>query len=133
MIFRNEYYFLSNFYPCTIKVNGYVFTNAEAAFQAMKCTNELDVIALTKMNGADAKSFGRRISLRSDWNSFRLKAMCYVLTCKFTQNPDLLAKLKQISVPIVEDNIWNDKFWGRCNGAGENHLGIILENLKQKL
>lgn len=34
--FRDEYFFLSNFYPVEIKLDGIVYPNAEAAFQAQK-------------------------------------------------------------------------------------------------
>lgn len=37
--FRGEYYFLSNFYKCKIFMYGFIYNNAEAAFQAMKCDN----------------------------------------------------------------------------------------------
>lgn len=34
--FRDEDFFLSNFYPVEIKLDGIVYPNAEAAFQAQK-------------------------------------------------------------------------------------------------
>lgn len=34
--FRDEYFFLSNFYPVEIKLDGIVYPNAESAFQAQK-------------------------------------------------------------------------------------------------
>ena len=34
--FRDEYFFLSNFYPHELKFHGMTFLNSEAAFQAMK-------------------------------------------------------------------------------------------------
>lgn len=133
MYFRNEYDFLSNFYRSPIVVGKYTFQCAEAAFQAMKCTKESDVIALTKMNGAEAKKFGRRVDLRKNWNTYRLRAMQYVLDLKFQQNPGLLSRLKAIEEPIVENNTWNDTFWGVCNGVGKNHLGKILTAIKEKV
>lgn len=133
MFFRNEYDFLSNFYPCTVCVNGYEFKNAEAAFQAMKCTSEKDVLLFINLSGADAKKLGRKIQLRSDWNTFRLEAMKYVLLCKFTQNPTLKQRLKDVNEPIVEHNTWGDTFWGVCNNVGHNHLGNLLTEVRNML
>lgn len=36
MRFRDRYYFLSNFYPCTIVIDGFEYQSAEAAFQGQK-------------------------------------------------------------------------------------------------
>lgn len=133
MVFRNEYAFLSNMFPSTITLNGLTFSCAESAFQAYKCTAHDDVLRLQAMNGVNAKSFGRTVKMRSDWNTFRLTAMYHVLKAKFIQHPELLAKLKAISTPIVEDNTWHDTYWGVCNNVGQNHLGIILDELKEIL
>lgn len=35
--FRDEYFFLSNFYPHELKFHGMTFLNSEAAFQAERC------------------------------------------------------------------------------------------------
>ena len=37
--------------------------------------------------------------------------------------------LKLIKEDIVEDNYWNDTFWGMCKGKGNNILGKILMNI----
>lgn len=133
MLFRNEYAFLSNMYPCSITLNGLTFSCAEAAFQAYKCDKHEDVLRMTTLSGAEAKRFGRTVKMRNDWNTFRLTAMRNVIKAKFTQHPELLKKLKAIDVPIIEDNTWNDRYWGKCNGIGENNLGIILDEMKHIL
>jgi predicted NAD-dependent protein-ADP-ribosyltransferase YbiA (DUF1768 family) len=46
---------------------------------------------------------------------------------KFAQNPELYNQLKDTGTEeIVEGNWWYDKYWGVCNGEGENHLGKLL-------
>ena len=49
--FRDEYYFLSNFYECSVTYNGLTYKNNEAAFQAQKCINPKDreKLSLNKM------------------------------------------------------------------------------------
>lgn len=133
MVFRGEYEFLSNMYPCDININGTVYPCAETAFQAIKCALPEEAKKIAKLPGLEAKNLGRRIKMRADWNSYRLVAMNDIVTAKFMQHPDLMKKLKAISGDIVENNTWGDKFWGVCNGVGENHLGKILMDLRDFL
>ena len=46
--FRGEYRFLSNFYQYPFEYKGLVYPNAEAAFQAQKCSTEEGKIKYTK-------------------------------------------------------------------------------------
>ena len=55
-----------------------------------------------------------------------------ILRAKF-KDPILAKKLKEIKEPIVEENTWNDTYWGVCNSKGSNHLGILLEKIKKEL
>lgn len=133
MQFRNEFYFLSNMYPCDLEIQGIHFSCAESEFQAMKCVHKDDVLALSKMLGVDAKRYGRRVVLRDNWNAQRVNAMRYVLNAKF-KDPNLKAKLLATAdLELVEDNDWNDTFWGRCNGVGANQLGKLLMELRDNL
>lgn len=133
MQFRNEFFFLSNLYPCDLEIQGIHFSCAESAFQAMKCVHEKDILALSKMSGVDAKRYGRSVDLRTDWNNLRVKAMRYVLNEKF-KNPELKSKLLSTDdIELVEDNNWNDTFWGVCNGIGENQLGKLLMEIRNNL
>jgi predicted NAD-dependent protein-ADP-ribosyltransferase YbiA (DUF1768 family) len=34
---------------------------------------------------------------------------------------------------LVEGNTWGDKFWGVCDGEGENHLGKLLMKIRAEL
>lgn len=132
--FREEYYFLSNMYPCTVVYEGMKFKCAEAAFQAAKTLNLETRKRFTKMDGFEAKRFGRSVKLRDDWNEVRLPIMSWVLLDKFTRNTDLKEKLLATKdLPLIEGNNWNDRFWGVCNGTGENNLGKLLMRLRKHL
>ena len=128
MRFRNEFAFLSNMYPCKIVYKDYVFNNAEAFFQA--CKDGASAHKFVGIDGFTAKRLGRTVKLRPNWNEIRTRVMKRVLVEKFRQNPELMAKLKSVKGPIVEDNDWNDTFWGRCRGVGRNELGKILEEIR---
>ncbi len=130
MFFRNEYWFLSNMFPCEIHVNGLKFKCAEACFQSFKTTDLELRKKFQNLNGFEAKKLGKKIKLRSDWNKIRLEVMFRVVLAKFHQHPELLTLLQNISDPIVEENSWHDTFWGKCNGIGENNLGVILMRIR---
>ena len=69
--FRDEYYFLSNFYEAPVTYNGLTYQNNEAAFQAQKTVDEKERILFTEMSATQARSTGRRITLRKDWEDVK--------------------------------------------------------------
>lgn len=129
--FRGEYRFLSNFWSCPVNYDGITYQNTEAAFQAQKCIDPADRARFAGLNPSEAKRLGRRVKLRSDWETVKNQIMCQVVQAKFTQNPDLMAKLKATGDAIlIEGNTWGDRYWGVCRGAGQNKLGRILMALR---
>lgn len=68
-----------------------------------------------------------------EWNARRLEVMKRVVWAKFAQNPKLRKLLIAVTEPIVEDNTWGDTYWGRCRGVGSNHLGQILQEVRNSL
>lgn len=68
-----------------------------------------------------------------EWNARRLSVMRQVVRAKFEQNPKLRKLLLATTEPIVEDNTWGDTYWGRCRGVGSNHLGQILQEVRDSL
>ena len=59
--FRDEYRFLSNFFQYPFVFKGLQYHNAEAAFQAQKCTNDEDKIKYTQVkNPVRAKQMGKK-------------------------------------------------------------------------
>lgn len=130
MYFRNEYAFLSNMFKAEIRVNGLVFSCAEACFQSFKTEDKELRKKFQNISGYEAKKLGKSIKLRPDWNEIRLEVMEAVLKAKFKQHPELMVKLIAINEPIVEHNTWHDEFWGVCDGLGKNNLGIILDKIR---
>ena len=130
MQFRDKYWFLSNFYPCKVHFGDLEFDCVEAAYQAAKCSNAEDRKRFIGLNGAESKKLGRQIKMRNDWAKVRLDVMFALVSEKF-EDATLKNKLKDIEGPIVENNTWNDTFWGVCNGKGENNLGKILMEIRK--
>lgn len=133
MQFRGRYYFLSNFYPCTIVIDGFEYQSAEAAFQGQKSVQHAHLFT-GNVTPLEAKRLGRRVPIDvREWNARRLEVMKRVVRAKFAQNPKLRKLLIAVTEPIVEDNTWGDTYWGRCKGVGSNHLGQILQEVRNSL
>jgi ribA/ribD-fused uncharacterized protein len=132
--FRGARFFLSNFYPVDIEWNGMRFPSSEHAFVAAKCQNPAD-IALVQLcpTPGEAKRLGRKIQLRPDWDKVKVDVMRDILQVKF-RVPELRAQLLATGdEPLVEHNWWGDRFWGMCDGVGENMLGKLLMELRTEL
>ena len=133
--FIDEYEFLSNFYPSPIYDDtGKEYPTVEHYFQAMKTFNpqKRELIRLAESPGK-AKRIGRLVQLREDWENRKLDIMEKALIQKF-QIPKLREKLLATgNEELIEGNFWNDTYWGICKGEGENHLGKLLMNIREKI
>lgn len=129
--FKNEYAFLSNFYPCFIEYEGLRFPSVEHAFQAAKCKHAYDMIQFTVIpTPGQAKKIGRLVDIRDDWESVKLDVMTELVEQKFSR-PDLKSKIiSTAGSDLIEGNTWGDTFWGVCRGVGCNHLGKILMKVR---
>ena len=132
--FRNEYFFLSNFYMAQVTFEGITYTNSEAAFQAQKCIDVEDRKAFSTMSPSEAKRAGRHVKLRPDWETIKVDIMTKIVELKFTQNVNLGLKLLETQDNYLEEgNTWRDRIWGTVNGNGQNLLGKILMQTRTKL
>lgn len=130
--FRNDYFFLSNFYNADVEYSGFTFKNNEAAFQAAKCPSR--ITEFVGLNPSEAKRLGRRVELRPDWEQVKENIMYEICKAKFTQNKDLGELLvKTGDAKLVEGNNWGDRIWGVYNGIGQNKLGKILMRIRDEL
>lgn len=130
--FRNENYFLSNYYPAQIQYKGVTFKNNEAAFQSMKCPERIWEFCRLEPN--EAKRLGRKVKLRDDWEYIKDDVMYEICMAKFSQNQDLSNRLINTgNAELFEGNTWGDTIWGVCDGKGENRLGKILMRIRERL
>ena len=132
--FTGKYFFLSNFYEAPVLYNTIKYQNNEAAFQAQKCSNNLDRYKFAEMNPSEAKREGRKVTLRSDWENIKSDTMYHICKAKFMQNRNLLKLLIETGdAELEEGNTWGDKIWGTVDGVGENRLGKILMRVREEL
>lgn len=131
--FRGRYAFLSNFYHAPFTFQGMNFSNSEAAFQSQKSTDPNVQKMFCSLDASQAKRLGRRVILRDGWDNMRLDVMYDVCLAKFSQHPNLKQMLLDTGDAYLEEgNTWNDKFWGTCNGVGENNLGKTLMRIREE-
>jgi ribA/ribD-fused uncharacterized protein len=136
--FQKEYRFLSNFWPCTIELDGWQYACLENAYQAAKTFNPAYRVRFSSphLKPWEAKSRGRQIPLREDWEAVKLKIMEELVRYKFTAHEELKEKLLATGEQILQEgNMWNYTFWGvdLKTGKGENNLGKILMSLREEL
>jgi ribA/ribD-fused uncharacterized protein len=133
--FQGEYRFLSNFWPAELVYDGITYPTAEHAYQASK---SLDAGARRRIAAlptpAEAKTEGRKLMLRDDWETAKFAVMEDVVRLKFTTHPDLRDKLLATGDALLEEgNTWGDRTWGVYQGQGENRLGKILMKVRDEL
>lgn len=151
--FKDEYDFLSNFYPSNILWRGALWPTAEHLYQASKtqtvvdkaCIREALTPAIAKKMGSRSGYKGFKIHLRPDWEEvdqygipFKVKVMFRIVQEKFTQNEDLRKQLLATGDRrLYEGNYWGDEFWGinlkTTQPTGLNWLGQILMQVRETL
>lgn len=132
--FEGEYEFLSNFYAMPIEYEGLIYPSSEAAFQAAKTTNKAKRIRFMGMTDPrKAKRAGRALKLRPNWERIKLDVMLAILRIKFGSSPLREMLLNTGNAQLIEGNWWGDRFWGVCDGEGENHLGRLLMQVRAEL
>ena len=131
--FRNYFEFLSNMYPSPITLGNVTYTCAEAAFQAVKLQDKNQRHIFAGLSGKEAKKLGRKVNLRPDWENIKIDVMRWIISEKFRQNSKIrLPLLRVYEDDLIEGNTWGDTFWGVCNGIGQNWLGKILMEYRDK-
>jgi ribA/ribD-fused uncharacterized protein len=140
--FFGTYRFLSNFHEhpeVTIWIsdchNGKIACSSiEHAFQASKTVDIVERIKVAAApDPAASKREGRKVTLRSDWEQVKIDVMLELLTQKFSHPFYRELLIATGDAFLEETNSWQDRFWGVCNGVGENHLGKLLMQIREVL
>jgi ribA/ribD-fused uncharacterized protein len=134
---KTPYFFLSNFYPCLIRLEDMLFIDVEHAYQAAK-TTDMDVrrLIMAEPTAARAKKRGGAIKLRDNWDQIKHDIMYELLLQKF--HPDNLNGVNLRATGqalLIEGNYWHDLIWGQCfcsrhNWDGSNKLGEMLMKIR---
>jgi ribA/ribD-fused uncharacterized protein len=140
--FTGDHAFLSNFHPHPLTIDGVTYPTAEHAFQAAKTHDPAVKQAIAdkptpaQVKRAGGKRAGSLVTgdlFRTDWEGIKLSVMRDILRLKFADPALRQALLATGEAPLVEGNAWNDTFWGVCRGRGQNHLGRLLEEVREEV
>jgi ribA/ribD-fused uncharacterized protein len=131
--FFGDYRWLSNFHPCIIAYQGLIYPSSENAYQAAKSDDNEIKELFVNISTVEAKNKGRKIKIRHDWEDEKLTVMEDILMIKFAEYTLAQALISTKNRYLEETNWWNDRYWGVCNGKGENHLGKIIMRIREQL
>jgi len=143
---RQEFRFLSHFYPAAVELDGVVWPSAEHAYQSHKSPNRDYVQAIRE---AVSPGMAKRLAsnrpkhswftkhdaaLRPDWNEVKLDIMRRVDLAKFSQNEDLRELLLATGDAELLEDSHDEPFWGiGKDGNGPNWAGTVLMEVRAKL
>ena len=146
--FEGKYEFLSNFFihPMEMTVGSLRlrFRCSETAYHMFKLFGDWKNPTQEEMYRARefasdaitpgrAKRQGRRIPIDAAyWDSVKSDVMYEVLKAKFADPRMLQMLLDTGDAYLEETNTWGDRYWGVCDGAGENTLGRLLMKLRKE-
>jgi len=141
MAFSGKYRFLSNFYPCGIRWLGIDYPTVEHAFAATKNHDQdYRLKVASARDPQDAKSMGRAVPLRPDWEDIKEPVLHQLLRIKFFGSQDLGMRLILTEgLELIEGNKWGDDEWGMIwnertkSWEGKNKLGRLLQAVRTEL
>jgi hypothetical protein len=136
---KNDFKALSNSYKADITIDGVVYPTVEHYFQCAKFLSTAPEYAekiRATSNPALIKNMGKtkKIEMRADWETVQMDVMRKALRAKFSQHSDLATLLRSTGAARLEEESPSDAFWGiGADGAGANHLGVLLAEIRSSL
>jgi len=125
---------LSNFVHSPVLLDGMKFPTVEHAYQAAKTKDLYERSEILHVSSpGKAKRLGRRVTIRKDWDTFKLEVMEYLIRQKFNIPSFKRLLLSTGNAALIEGNNWHDTYWGVCNDSGHNHLGKIIMKVREEL
>src|SRR5271154_4769192 len=149
---RQEFRFLSHFYPSPIEIDGESWPTVEHFYQAQKSPQHAYRQAI---RDAPTPGMAKRLSAspgasrraargswfikngklpREDWDAVKLDIMRRADWAKFFQNPDLAELLLATGDALLIEDSPSDGFWGTGrDGNGANWAGRVLTEVRDRL
>lgn len=124
---------LSNFAPVQVQLDYEYYPSVEHAYQAAKTPDPYKRRAMACVHDPKiVKRLGSDIKVGAGWHARKLDVMLDLLIQKFAQEPYKSQLEATHDWHLIEANHWGDTFWGICNGVGENHLGRLIEQVRDR-
>ena len=126
----------SNFAKYGVALDGLWWPTAEHYFQAQKFDDPVYREKIRRASTAkQAANLGRTrdLPLRPDWDIERLNVMRRVVITKFETHEAVRNLLLSTGDRPIVESAPGDRFWGAGpDGTGENRLGHLLEELRDR-
>ena len=137
---RDEpYYEFTNFARYPIVIDGVIWATTEHFFQAQKFIST-PLYAKIQQSEFPREAFEVSRSalgsrwIRKDWPDVKMDIMKLALRAKFTQHEELHDMLLFTGNRPLVEHTSRDNFWGDGgDGSGDNHLGRLLEEVRDDL
>lgn len=131
--FFRDFRFLSNFEGSAI-LDEIEYPTIEHGYQAAKTLDpaQREKIRLCE-KPAEARRLGQTVTMRPDFGEKKIEIMEKLLEQKFSREPYKSKLLATENWYLEETNTWGDKFWGVCDGEGENNMGKLLMKIRDKI
>lgn len=106
--FKDDYYFLSNFYPVKIVYKGVEFASVEHAYMSEKSDDEewKKFCSDSSNSPSKVKKYSKHIELKDNWNDIKLQVMEDCLRLKFNQEPFKTMLIETGKHYLQEGNDW---------------------------
>ncbi len=132
--FRDEYRWLSNFYPCELRFRGKRYPSVEYAYLSAKSDDKewKSLCANPKEKQSKIKKKSQYLELVPNWDEIKMDVMRECLELKFSQEPFRSWLIETGDLHLQEGNTWGDKFWGVDleTGEGDNNLGKLIMEVR---
>lgn len=137
--FSLPYEAFNNWSAHKVKIFGYEFQTAEAAFQYAKFKDSAPDLARQILEAPSpwqvfqiAKA--NRDKTPPDWKQSKLAIMEQIIRTKVDQNSDVKQRLMDSGTKTIMENSPWDSFWGAGpDGKGENNLGKIYMKIRKEI
>lgn len=128
----------SNFQKSIIVRDGISYQSMECFYQAMKTEDLAIRQKIANMEPKEAKTFGKNMNIREDWEDVKDKVMRWGLKRKFSISYYRNLLCQTGSDELVEWNYWHDNYWGhcycsKCIGKGQNNLGKMVMEIRTEI
>lgn len=133
---QDKYGAFSNFSPHGFESDGSYFATAEHYYQSEKFEDDTYKQRVMRVATAkDAADLGKtkNIGIRQDWEQVKIAVMRKALNLKFSTHEDIRNLLLSTGDLLLIENSPYDNYWGiGRTGTGQNHLGTLLMQIRQK-
>ncbi|KRX10356.1 SMAD/FHA domain [Pseudocohnilembus persalinus] len=137
--FTGDYFsFLHNDFPSLIRFSNLLFPSISSAFQAARSQSQEEREAIASVDSPEELwDLAVKIEDPEDWEQRKLKVMESLLRDKFRRNKDLKERLMETGnrqlINTYDEETESNLYWGHINGKGQNHLGKLLENIRNDI